>query len=951
MRIVLNKDTMQIEKEQDVVPFRNRVKEYATKIGLSLVNQTKLITAASELPGEDNGIRLVFEDKGPGINDIPPGHERWLFYGKSLGIGLPGTKRLVNEFDIKTEDRSYFAILKKEIHALAIAGNFQERKIGEIDIVVAETVSNLVKHAGGGQLLVKLIEEEGIQGIELISIDNGPGITDVSRMVADGISTKNTLGHGLGAMKRLSDVFQVYSQKEWGTVILIRIFNEELPAFRKPSKIDVRAVLVPKPGEEACGDGFFHIITSQYVKLFLGDGLGHGPEAERAVLLAGESFTKCESESPVEIIRSIDAQVKKTRGLVGTVAVFDIKARKWKICGIGNISTKIYSGGNAKNYTSYNGIIGLNVPNTLNEQETDYEKGQQIIMCSDGIKSRWEMLKFPSILRRLQNKSVSMHEIAKVTLENEMDLILAHKRTMKLAELAGLSLSAQTTFATAVSEVSRSIIESKNNGALVLCVESGQSEQYIVACLKDNLSAGERSREGLEYAKKLVNKYHISSKGKETSIDLYYYIAPSFRIDIYKLDEWRHLFRNEPPVSPYEELKRKNEQLQELSEKVQKSEGQYKTLTNSLPLIIFSLDLQGQLLYANEWLLQYTGQTIEALNERMWKMVVHEDDYDSFSLLLRNDITKGTTVIKTQSRLRNNQTGDYLWHQVSLSPFKSDNGELQYWIGYIVDIHAQKVFEDTLKDNIELKHAQAQLEENQYTLKKTIEELNRSNLELQQFAFIASHDLQEPVRKLLFYSDYLLNKYVNTFDTKGANFLANMQSSALRMRNLIQDLLSFSQINKEEVNYKRTDLNSVATIARQDLEMIIDEKKASLQVASLPVINGDERMMRQLFENIIGNSLKYCRTDVLPVITITSRQENGQHEIAFRDNGIGFDEKYLPQMFNLFQRLHSREMYDGTGLGLAICRKIVELHQGRIWAEAKEGEGATFYISLPDGLN
>src|SRR5688572_32375907 len=191
-----------------------------------------------------------------------------------------------------------------------------------------------------------------------------------------------------------------------------------------------------------------------------------------------------------------------------------------------------------------------------------------------------------------------MHELARVTLQNEMDLILAHKRSMRLAELAGLSLSAQTTFATAVSEVSRHAIESEKGGCLILCVETDGRDKYIVARLQDEHLSDDKENEGLQYAKRLVNKYNISANGKETSIDLYYYILPPFKIDIYKLDEWRSTFRNEPPISAYDELKRKNEQLQNLSEKVQKSEAQYKTLTNSLPIIIFSLNKDGHLLYA-----------------------------------------------------------------------------------------------------------------------------------------------------------------------------------------------------------------------------------------------------------------------------------------------------------------------------------------------------------------
>ena len=300
----------------------------------------------------------------------------------------------------KAEDRSYFSILKKEIHAKAAAAGFSGRKVGEIDIIVAELVSNLVRHGGGGQLFVKLVEEAHTQGIEIIAVDSGPGIGDVNRMIEDGISTKNSLGQGLGAIKRLSQVFQVYSQRGWGTIVLARVFNEELPDFRKPPKADIRYLAIPKPGEEYCGDGFVSVTTSRYIKLFFGDGLGHGPEAEKAVRMACDAFRKFTDPDPVEIIRYLNSEVKKSRGLVGTTAVFDIKDAIWRICGVGNISTRIYTGAIPKNHISYNGIIGLNVPNTLNAHVSPYEKGQLLIMCSDGLHSRWDMLKFPTVLRQ-----------------------------------------------------------------------------------------------------------------------------------------------------------------------------------------------------------------------------------------------------------------------------------------------------------------------------------------------------------------------------------------------------------------------------------------------------------------------------------------------------------------------------------------------------------------------
>lgn len=295
-------------------------------------------------------------------------------------------------------DRSYFAILKKEIHAIAVSGNFGEKKLGMIDIVIAEIVSNLSKHADEGKVLVKLIEENGIPGLEIIAIDNGPGMSDVKRMMVDGVSTKNTLGQGLGAIKRQTDFFQLYSIKDWGTILVARIYNDEIPA-KKNVKFDIKSILLPKPGETECGDGFYSIITKDHVKLFLGDGLGHGPDAAIAVTTAGESFLKCTENSPEEIIRQMNIAVKKTRGLVGTVVVFNIKEKNWKICGVGNISTKIISPDQTKNYIGYNGIIGLNLSNNLHAQEINYDPGQHLIMCSDGLKSRWDLFKHPTIFR------------------------------------------------------------------------------------------------------------------------------------------------------------------------------------------------------------------------------------------------------------------------------------------------------------------------------------------------------------------------------------------------------------------------------------------------------------------------------------------------------------------------------------------------------------------------
>jgi anti-sigma regulatory factor (Ser/Thr protein kinase) len=294
-------------------------------------------------------------------------------------------------------DRSYFAILKKEIHGIAVKAGFNATKVGEVDIIVAEMVSNLVKHGGGGRLLVKLIVQQHIEGIEFISIDDGNGIGDVNKMMADGASTTNTLGHGLGAIRRLSNLFQVYSQKGWGTVMLSRLFKEDLPYQKKINEI--RSVVVPKPGEEECGDAFHCRIGSHAIRLFLGDGLGHGVEAAAAVNGAIQVFKTLREDSAVEIIREMHRGVRKTRGLVGTVALYLKDEKRWRICGVGNISTRLINGIEMKNNMAYNGIIGHNIPNSMKDQEVDAVNAQVILLCSDGIRTKWDLAKYPGILK------------------------------------------------------------------------------------------------------------------------------------------------------------------------------------------------------------------------------------------------------------------------------------------------------------------------------------------------------------------------------------------------------------------------------------------------------------------------------------------------------------------------------------------------------------------------
>ncbi|ACU61227.1 ATP-binding SpoIIE family protein phosphatase [Chitinophaga pinensis] len=300
------------------------------------------------------------------------------------------------------EDRSYLSLLKREVHRLSVQCGLSEKKIAEIDIVVAEIGSNIIKHAGSGEVLVMLTDHPQ-PAIEIIGIDAGPGIADLARMMQDGVSTTNTLGQGLGAIRRLSDFLQVYSVKGWGTITLARFNTRTTDQTSFPPKPgpEIRTLLVAKPGERACGDGYFVSTDKAGIRLFLGDGLGHGIEANKAAAAAISSFRYCMLTDLSEVIRQVHEDVKRTRGLVGSIAVYNYRSRKWLLCGVGNIHTRMWTAAASKTYLPYNGIIGHNLPRTINEQEVEHPAGKEqiLIMCSDGIRTRWEMTRYPGIFR------------------------------------------------------------------------------------------------------------------------------------------------------------------------------------------------------------------------------------------------------------------------------------------------------------------------------------------------------------------------------------------------------------------------------------------------------------------------------------------------------------------------------------------------------------------------
>lgn len=242
------------------------------------------------------------------------------------------------------------------------------------------------------------------------------------------------------------------------------------------------------------------------------------------------------------------------------------------------------------------------------------------------------------------------------------------------------------------------------------------------------------------------------------------------------------------------------------------------------------------------------------------------------------------------------------------------------------------------------------------TLMQYSEELQRSNKELEAFAFVASHDLQEPLRKIRAFGDRLQQKFATELGERGADYVKRMQAASERMSALIDDLLSFSRVTTKQKPFVPVDLNQVIARVLDDLDYAIEDAEAKLYIESLPLIDADASQMGQVFMNLMANSLKFRHPDMPPVIKVTCEEglpspliEDTREWccIKFADQGIGFDPHYADRVFNLFQRLHGRDEYSGTGIGLALCRKIVERHGGSIEAESELGKGATFIIRLP----
>ncbi|MBC7775680.1 MAG: PAS domain S-box protein [Phycisphaerae bacterium] len=376
----------------------------------------------------------------------------------------------------------------------------------------------------------------------------------------------------------------------------------------------------------------------------------------------------------------------------------------------------------------------------------------------------------------------------------------------------------------------------------------------------------------------------------------------------------------------------------------------FEAMANNASVMIWVADSDKNCTFFNKTWLEFTGRTVEQESGQGWVESVHYDDsalyLDSYSASF-----EARNPFQLEYRLRR-KDGEYRWMMEMGKPVFSLLGEFKGYIGYGTDIHSQKMLNEELDRRVK-ERTQELVEVNLL--------LERSNEELQNFAFVASHDLQEPLRKILTFSDRLQKRQKDKLDEEAGEYLDAMDRSAQRMSRLIDDLLNFARITRQEKTFTPVQLNDIIHSNLQDFDLAITQKNAVITIGVLPTIEAISLQMKQLFHNLISNSLKFSMANNPPYITISSQIPTAEDirkyvnaidpkaytEIIVRDNGIGFEPEFADKIFAIFQRLHGKKEYEGTGIGLALCRAVVKNHGGAIYAISEKGNGTAFHIILP----
>jgi PAS domain S-box-containing protein len=352
--------------------------------------------------------------------------------------------------------------------------------------------------------------------------------------------------------------------------------------------------------------------------------------------------------------------------------------------------------------------------------------------------------------------------------------------------------------------------------------------------------------------------------------------------------------------------------------------------------LIWSTDAEGRIDYVNQEWISFAGwsagdEARKYLPHEHWRDLLHPEDRDNYLSLWRDSLQSGDTF-EAQARLRRARDGGYRWFLCRSVAVRDRGGKIVRWLGGCTDIQQQM--------------------EGATQLKMANQALQRSNADLEQFAYAASHDLQEPLRMVSIYSQLLQEEYGDSLDIQAASYIQFAVNGATRMSNLLRALLTYSRVaNAAPQESQNTESESAVSAALLNLSATIESSNAAIKVGEMPVVRIPEIHLVQLFQNLIGNALKYRKEEYppgeQPVVHISAKlARDGMWLFSVADNGIGIEEEYLTQIFGIFKRLHGQG-FEGTGIGLALCQKIVERTGGRIWAESETGKGSTFFFTLP----